>query len=126
MIEKFVVRLMDDNDNLLAWTELYCESKPQGGRRSCPFWPKGPTQFPIEQDGVATKIAIHWCELDLAREQALAQPVPVTVGVLADYTWIGPVWLVPAMDKDLVLPPVTVRQSVSLQPPVGSLVGTGQ
>ncbi len=126
MIEKFVVRLMDADDTLLAWTELYCESRPQGSRRSCPFWPKNPTQFAIERDGIASKISIHWCELDLAREQALADPVPVKAGVLADYQWIGPVWLVPAMDKDVVLPPVTVRASVALQPPPGSLVGTGQ
>jgi hypothetical protein len=122
MIEKFVIRLMDDSDQLLGWTELSCESKPQGSRRSCPFWPKGVTQFPIERDGLATKITIHWCELDLAREQALDAPVEVKVGLLANYTWIGPVWLVPAMDKDLVLPPVTVRQTVALSPPAGSLV----
>lgn len=117
---------MDDADRLLAWTELQAESKPQGSRRSCPFWPLGPTQFVIEQAGVASKIAVHWCELDLARVQAVDPPMAVQVGQLTVYAWIAPVWLVPAMEKDVVLPPVTVRRPVTIRPPTGALAGVGQ
>jgi hypothetical protein len=126
MTEKFVVRLMDDSDRLLAWTEIQCESKPQGGRKSCPFWPKGLTQFAIEQDGLASKIVIHWCDLDIARVAAPpVEPVPVSVGQVFTYNWIEPVWLVPAMDKEIVLPAPTARASVTIAPPTGALFGIG-
>ena len=142
MTEKFVIRLMDTDDRLLAWTELACESRPQGGRRSCPFWPTTPTQFAIETSGIASKVVIHWCELDLARVMDL-EPIAVLEGQVFDFTWIGPVWLVPAMDKEIALPdlgPVwlqienaviklpatTVKGPTVIAPPTGSLVGRSQ
>ena len=125
MTEKFVVRVMDAENALLAWTTVYAESRPQGSRRSCPFWAVGRTQFVIERDGLASQVLVHWCDLDLARAQAI-EPTPVQVGQVFDYAWIGPVWLVPAMEKDLVLPPVTERAPVTLAVPTGSLNAVSQ
>ena len=125
MTEKFVVRLMDAEDRLLAWTTVMGQSKPQGSRRSCPFFPIGQTQFAVEQAGIASKVVIHWCELDLARVQEVA-PTAVQVGQVFTYTWIGPVWLVPAMDKDIVLPPVTIHAPVTVAPPTGSIAAVSQ
>lgn len=125
MTQKFVVRLLDAEDTLLAWAEVYASPKPQGQRRSCPFWADGPTQFLIEQDGVASKVTIHWCDLDLARLGTPIEPTPVQVGQIFNWTWIEPVWLVPATEKDVPLPAVTVRKSVTLNVPPGTLAAVG-
>lgn len=125
MTQKFVVRLMDADARLLAWCEVRASSKPQGHRRSCPFWPDHPTQLVIEQDGTASRLTVHWCDLDLARMQEL-EPIPVQAGQVYTWTWIGPVWLVPAMEKDVPLPPVTVRGPQQVAVPTGSLTAVGQ
>lgn len=125
MTEKFVIRLMDTDDRLLAWTEIRATSKLQGSRRSCPFFADGLTRFAVEQAGTATKVVIHWCELDLVRLQEV-EPTPVEPGQVFNYAWIGPVWLVPAMEKDIGLPPVTVRQSVQVGVPVGMIAAVGR
>lgn len=122
MTEKFVVRLMDDHDALLAWAEVQAESKPQGERRSCPFWATAPTLFAVEAAGTATKIVVHWCDLDLVR----VSPVPATPvepGQVLNFTWIEPVWLVPAPEKQQMLPPVTVRAPQTVTVPTGALLG---
>lgn len=125
MTEKFVIRLMDADDRLLAWTDIRATSKLQGSRRSCPFFADGVTRFAVEQSGIATKVVIHWCELDLVRAQDV-EPTPVEPGQVFDYTWIGPVWLVPAMEKDIALPAVTVRQPVSVGVPTGIIAAVGR
>jgi hypothetical protein len=123
MDTKFVVRLLDAQGGLLAWQTVWALPRLQEPRgASCPFFAPGPTLFVIERDGRATQISVHWCDLDVARVVALIEPVDVTVGRVATYVWIEPVWLVPGM-RDVPLPAVTVRQSVELVVPTGVLVG---
>lgn len=123
-IEKFVVRLLDDAGALLSWAEVRAEPRPQERGASCPFWPVGPTLFVIEQDGFASRISVHWCDLDVARVQSVVESTPVSVGQVLTFAWIEPIWLVPGQ-RDVPLPAVTIRQAVSLSPPTGSLVGRG-
>lgn len=115
--EKFVVRLLTADDQLLGWQEVWCEPRPEGQRASCPFWPanRQPTQLPIEQTGTATKITVHWCDLDIARTKDLMAPVDVTAGMLMAFHWLEPVWLVSGM-QNIPLPAVTLRSSVTLGP----------
>lgn len=120
MTSKFVVRLLDEADQLLAWAEVWATAAPQRDGASCPFWAKEPTQFLIDADGLAAKVAIHWCDLDVARVQNLVEAVPVTTGTVCNFAWIEPVWLVPGM-RDVPLPAVTVRATVTLAPPTGTL-----
>lgn len=122
--EKFVVRLLDAQGNLLAWAEVYAEPQPQRLAASCPFWASAPTLFPIDRSGVATEITVHWCALDVARRNALVDPVPVTAGQVMSFAWLEPVWLVPGT-RDVPLPAVTVGRSVVIAPPTGSLTGVG-
>lgn len=122
MTQKFVVRLLDDHDALLSWAEVYAEPRPQDRGASCPFFPvSGPTSFLIEQDGTVSKLTIHWCDLDVARVSPLMESVAVKTGQVFAFNWIEPVWLVPGM-RDVPLPAVTLRQSVTLAPPTGSLM----
>jgi hypothetical protein len=118
--EKFVVRLLDDAGALLAWAEVYASPKPQERGASCPFWAPSPTSFVIEQDGLASRISVHWCDLDVARVQALMASVSVRVGQVFAFAWAEPIWLVPGM-RDVPLPGVTIRQSVTVGPPTGFL-----
>lgn len=123
--EKFVVRLMDTDAQLLAWVEVYAEPRPQERGASCPYWPVAPTQFVIERDGVASDLTVHWCDLDVARRAQPLEPVAVLAGQVFTFTWMEPVWLVSGM-RDVPLPAVTLRQSVQIGVPVGSLMAAVQ
>lgn len=114
---KFVVRLLDADNNLLSWTQVVASpSRQDGGRASCPLFPSTPTQFVIERDGEAAKFSVHWTDLDIARVRELDERVPVHVGQVFNYTWIEPVWLVAGM-RDVPMPAVTVRNNVTIVPP---------
>jgi hypothetical protein len=118
--EKFVVRLLDADGRLLAWAELVAVPKPQARGASCPLWATGPTLFAVEHAGMATEVSIHWCDLDVARRASLIEPAAVEVGQVFAFAWIEPVWLVAGM-RDVPLPGVTVRRSVTIGIPVGEL-----
>jgi hypothetical protein len=118
-IEKFVVRLLDAEHHLLAWTTVWAAVTPRGGGRSCQFWPTGPTQFTVTEAGDAAWLTIHWCDPDLARMTALS-PQRLEVGQVVNFCWIEPVWLVPGM-QNVPLPPVTVHQHTTLGVPTGTL-----
>jgi len=118
--EKFVVRLLDKEGNLLSWTTVYAAPKPSERGASCPFWPIGPTQFIVERDGVAEEITVHWCDLDIARRKEVGEALPVSVGQVFNFTWLEPVWLVSGM-RDVPLPTVTVRAPVAVSVPTGNL-----
>lgn len=120
MTAKFVVRLLDEEDELLAWATVYGTARPQARAGSCPFFPTEPTSFLIEREGLAARISVHWCDLDVARQQALVEPVAVAPGQRFSFAWIEPVWLVAGM-RDVPLPPVTVRAPVAVGVPTGSV-----
>lgn len=124
-LNKFVIRILDGSNALLAWAEVRAEPKPQARGASCPWWPTGPTKFPIERSGTATRISVHWCDLDVARVQDLVAATEVQAGQVFMLSWIEPVWLVPGM-HNVPLPGVTVRESVTLGVPAGTLVGEGR
>ena len=117
---KFVIRLLDAEHTLLGWQELYPPDVRSTGRASCGFFAKESTPIPIEQSGVAAYLTVHWCDLDVARIVPLPEPTPVDAGQVAQWAWIEPVWLVSGM-RDVPMPPVTVRSSVALNPPSGTL-----
>ena len=120
--EKFAVRLVDDTGNLLAWTAIYAEPRPQEGGASCPFWPTGPTTFIVETPGLASEMIISWCDLGISRKQQIAEPVQVEVGQQLTFAWFEPVWLVFAPYKGPI-PTITEYQSIMISPPAGSLAG---
>lgn len=121
--EKFVVRLLDKDAQLLSWAEVYAEPRPQERGASCPYFPvpRQPTQLVIERDGVATELTVHWCDLDVARRTNVMEPTAVKAGQVVLFNWIEPVWLVPGM-REVPLPPVTVHQPVTIGVPAGSLM----
>jgi len=122
MTARFIVRLLDAESSLLAWAEVHATAKPQARpAASCPFWPTDRIQMVIERDGQATQVSVHWCDLDVARVEALGgDPVPVRTGQVFNFAMLGPVWLVPGM-RDVPLPTITVRQAVTISPPTGGI-----
>jgi hypothetical protein len=125
MIARFIVRLLTAEGDLLAWSEVHAQAKPQGRPRSTPFMAMGPTSFVIERDGIASQLSVHWADLDVARATPLMQATPVQLGQVVRFDWIEPVWMVKGSEVDVPLPPVTVRAQVTIAPPVGSLVSIG-
>lgn len=120
MKSRFVVRLLAEDDTLLAWSEVIAEARPQPGRASCPlFAVPGLTKFVIETSGTVAKLAVHWPDLDVARVRPL-DPVTVQPLQVFDFIWHEPVWLVAGM-SGVVLPAVTVRAPVTVAPPVGMM-----
>jgi hypothetical protein len=106
----------------LAWAEVHAIATPQARpSASCPFKAPGNTTFVIEQDGLASQLSVHWCDLDLARVTPLMEPVPVKALQVFTFAWIEPVWLVSGM-RDVPLPQVTVRAPVKIGVPSGALV----
>lgn len=132
-IEKFVLRLLSADNELLAWSEVFATPRPQqevdehGARRavSCPYWPvdNQATPLPVTVTGTATKVSIHWCDLDIARVMDLIEPMRVEVGQTAMFAWtMTPVWLVAGM-RDVPLPPVVIAAPIHVGVPVGNIVG---
>jgi len=121
--EKFVARLLDADDRLLAWATVMAAPQPIGGGRSCPFHAPGPTSFVIEAAGTVTKLVVHWCDLDVARVTEVPA-TPVALGQVFTFTWFQPVWLVAGM-QGVPLPAVTVRAPVGVAPPTGSFAAVG-
>jgi hypothetical protein len=121
--QKFVLRLLDHAGELLAWSTISAIPAPQDRAASCPFWSIDgrTTRVAIEKSGRATEISVHWCELDVARRSDIEE-VDVEAGQVFDFTWLQPVWLV-AGTRDVPLPAVTVRATVIVNIPSGSLTG---
>lgn len=95
MIASFIVRLLDAEGNLLAWTEVMAKSEPQGRPRSTPLNAQAPSEFVITRDGLASHIAIHWASEDVARLTELMNPTQVNVGQVMRFDWIQPLYLLP-------------------------------
>jgi hypothetical protein len=127
MTQRFIVRLLTAEGDLLSWTEVQAQAKPQGRPRSTPFHAMGPSMFVIERDGLAAQISVHWCDLDVARIFALQTPTAVSIGQVLRYDWFTmPVWMVEGSKVDVPLPPVTVRAKVTIAPPTGNLSAVAQ
>ncbi len=124
MKHKFVARLLTADDALVGWSEVWAEARPQQGRASCPLIPVTDTRFLCEIDGQATKVAVHWTELDVARVIEIP-PLPCTAGGVLAMHWTEPVWLVAGM-KDVVLPAVTVRAPITVSPVAAGFGMVGQ
>lgn len=123
MTQRFIVRVLDMAGTLLAWAEVFATAKPQERGASCPFWPTTPTQFATTAAGIASEVTIHWADLDVARRQAILEPVQLAVGQIFTFAWLEPIWLVPGM-RDVPLPAVTVGTPVAIAVPVGALAGS--
>lgn len=121
------MRVLTEDDQLIAWAEVPCNPEPQDRAKSasCPFWPvdgSRKTNFVAEADGTATKISVHWCDLNIARVNPVFENggVEVKTGQLFTFHWFEPVWLTAGM-KNVPLPATTINNNITISPPTGSL-----
>lgn len=121
MSEKFVIRLLDAKRELLAWAE---ENLVLNGAR----YHTDTTRFHVYTKGVPDKISIEWCDQNLVRETdtVIATMKHVSPGDVLDFHWkLDVIWDTSRHHgtprSQVVLPPVTVRQSIAIGvPAVGS------
>jgi hypothetical protein len=126
MLAEFTVRLLTADGALLGWTTVMAESKPQGRPKSTPFKALGPSLFDVEQDGMASQLAIHWHDLDVARLTPLMNPCEVKAGQQVRFDWIEPVWMVKGSEQPVPLPTITVRKRVVVNPPPAAMGAVGR
>lgn len=131
-LTKFVVRVLSEDNQLLAWAEVEGKPEPQDRSKSasCPFWPADGTRkinFIADAAGLATKISVHWCDLDIARVSNVfgGGGVEVHPGQAFTFHMLEPLWLTAGM-KDVPLPSVTIRKHIILSPPTGSLASRSE
>lgn len=112
---KFVIRVLDAADGLLAWASVLGECQPGG--RVMPLTPA--VQMRIERDGRAASVTVHWTDLDVARREDFLGDVDLIAGQIGTFQWIRPLWVVTG-ERDVPLPPVTVREAVIIGVPGGA------
>jgi len=115
--QKFVIRLLTTEGELLGWTEEHLEpevSKSEG----CVRFKTDKSTFQILKAGTASFLSIHWCDLDVARKlEPTGGPMVIPeshVGKLAQMHWMSSIWGVQG-NTDVPLPGVIVG-SVTLSP----------
>lgn len=103
----FIVRLLNDKRQVLAWTRIPAETKGDG----C-LWPM--QNFVAEGDVTGTGVAIctHWPDVNVHATVPLQGGVPVEVGKIVTVALNGPLFRIGSDTQEL--PAVTVRQSVEV------------
>ncbi len=126
MIQKFVIRLLTEEGELLAWCEEHLKPEPNRAEGNCRFRVSS-SIFRVVKAGSATFISIHWCDLDVARKMRTfggAFEIPAShVGGTARMDWMQAVWGI-AGNTSVPLPPVTVG-TVSVSPAPAALGAAG-
>ena len=112
---KLIVRVLDDDGALLAWTEVMAEARGDG----C-LWPKAQTFTAcVEQSGTPASLSVHWADVNIEVRTPLAAGTLVA-GAPVTLSFHGqPAMIVGQMPG--ALPPVTVRAPISISMPVGAL-----
>lgn len=94
------------------------EARGDGG-----LWPQNPViSFSVDQSGTVVTQNIHWVDVNINVDITI-EPMPVHEGAMTAFAFHGAVL---QLQADLrPLPPVTVRQSVNIEVPVGALGARG-
>jgi hypothetical protein len=103
----FIVRLLNTQRDVLAWTRVPAETKGDG----C-LWPM--QAFVAEGDvhGTGVAICVHWPDVNVHTTIPLEGPIPVDVGKVVSYAFSGPLLRIGSDTQPL--PPVTQRSSVEI------------
>jgi hypothetical protein len=120
MTQKFVIRLLTESGELLAWGEEHLKPIPNRDEGNTRFGGKGHrSMLRVLKAGRAEFISIHWCDLDVARKMPItggAMEVPnEAVGTDAQFHWMQAIWGVQG-NTEVPVPPVTVGAPVVLAP----------
>lgn len=112
LVTKLVVRLLDPGGMLLGWAEVQGQARGDG----C-LWVEEQTIIQLEHDGTVAFLSIHWCDVNVElRSEVERAQVKFGEVMTLPGDWEA-MRVGPAAGG---LPPVTVRQSVSIGIPVGN------
>jgi hypothetical protein len=101
----FIVRLLDADRQVLAWTKIPAETKGDGR-----LWAMQAFVAEVEQDGLATALNYHWPDVHCYITVPLASPIPVAAGSVISLPLAD---LIHIPSEPLPLPGVTVRSNVT-------------
>ena len=111
---KLIVRILDADEGMLGWGEAMALARGDGT-----LWVEAPTPVYIERDGKPTYVSVHWCDVNVEIRSVIdfhkAIPAGNVMAMPGDWTAIT---VGPAAGG---LPPVTVREPVTVGIPVGAL-----
>ncbi len=115
---KFVLRLLDEQDQLLGWREIVGEAKTDHpGAASAPIFGVEGRVFPLVAcaSGEIRSATLHWCDMNTARVIPANWPAGTTVkaGQVVDFFLVEPLWMIPG-EHNVALPPVTVTSNISI------------
>lgn len=130
MKQKFVIRLVTESGDLLAWGEEHLKPTPDREQGNTRFGGKGHRSIlRVCKAGTAQFVSVHWCDLDVARKiPILGGPMEIpeaAVGSDAAFDWMQAVWGVQG-NTDVPLPPVTVGGPVVLTPDTAAIGAASQ
>lgn len=113
MTQKFVIRLMTEDGDMLGWCEEHLKPK-QGAFRA------DVSEILLTKVGFAHHISVHWCDLDVVRTEPLATGLTKIsadkVGTVAKFAWtFKSVWRVEGA-RMAHLPPIVVTKKIVLSP----------
>jgi hypothetical protein len=101
----FVVRLLDGQRNVLAWTKIPAETRGDGK-----LWAMQAFVAEVDQSGTATALNYHWPDVHCYVTVPLPSPVQVSAGQVISLPLAD---LIHIPSEPLPLPPVTVRSNVT-------------
>lgn len=101
----FIVRLLDAERQVLAWTKIPAETRGDGR-----LWAMQAFVAEVEQNGTAVAMNYHWPDVHCYTTVPLPHGVPVTAGQVVSLPLAD---LIHIPSEPLPLPPVTVRSSVT-------------
>jgi hypothetical protein len=111
---KVVIRLLDEEKQLLGWGEVVADAKGDG--TLCSTTPR--IEIPIERAGMIAFLNSHWVDLNV--NLSIPQPKSVVeVGQIFSLRFIEPIFRIPSSEPSL--PAVTIRSSAEVEVPTGHL-----
>ncbi len=131
MLANFVVRLLDADHNLVAWSKVQAKAYPaEVPGRSSQWWPAVlVTEFIAEAPGTITQMYIEWADCGLGRVAPIGPLVVDRAGRSVKLEWsfinTGPIWMVrderTPEQLAVVLTPIVEREPVRIGVPAVSL-----
>lgn len=112
MEAKFIVRVLNEHNELLGWGELMTHARGDG----C-LWAPSPFECVIDVSGRAAWLSYHWADLHLEWRAPLSQDVQAGTILRVQYDRE----VVRVGDPPVGLPGVTMKGAVKIGVPAGSL-----
>ncbi len=111
---RLIIRVIDADELLLAWTDIEAEARGDGR-----LWSTISPLLLVERAGTPHTLSVHWPDVHVEARTPLTLEA-VTIGSTITLPWENtPVLIVGPVPGPL--PPVTVRGSIQIGVPVGSL-----